>query len=42
LLLCCRIGIYGEIKAAYGGADVAKSVFLLACPPGRFRVLRAA
>jgi hypothetical protein len=35
--MCCRILLYG-IKAP----PVAGSVSLLACPPGRSRVLRAA
>jgi hypothetical protein len=40
--MCCRILLYRIKHAASGGADVAKSVSLLACPPGRSRSLRAA
>ena len=32
----------GIKHAAYGGTDVAGSVYRLACPPGRSHVLRAA
>jgi hypothetical protein len=39
---CCRIPLYDDQGAACGGADVAEFVVLLACPPGRSRLLRAA
>jgi hypothetical protein len=32
--MCCRIFLYGIKHAARGGADVAESVVLLACPTG--------
>src|SRR5947209_10875166 len=38
----CRIILYGIKGAAGGDADVAGSVGLLACPPDRSRLLRAA
>jgi hypothetical protein len=41
-VLCCRIPLYGIKHAACGGADVAKSVFLLGLSTGPIRVLRAA
>jgi hypothetical protein len=35
--MCCRIRLYDESNAAYGGVEVVQSVVRLACPPGRSR-----